>query len=128
MLVKLMGGKDISGGVQLFFESNFELFPEPYLFDIMCDGMYVTCFRQSEYEFLHQKTEYVVEVTQTIGEEEFFKFEHRFDSGSKAETLAELLEANPTVTTALIEVNHFSLNDIPYKGTRVIKVHEQTEF
>lgn len=131
MFTRFLGAKEFGNGrfkdTQLFFEFHSDLDGREHMFDIMCDGFPITCFGQDEYDYSHKKTEYLIEVVQTIGETDYMEYEQSFDSLTQAETLFELLKANQFVTVRLISIDEYTLNGIPYKGTEVMKVQEQTE-
>jgi hypothetical protein len=129
--MKFLGGKEFGNGrfkdSQLFFEFFSEVDGHEHTFGIMCDGMPITCFGQSEYDYSHKETRYLVEVTQTVGETNYIEYEQYFDSLRQAEPLVELLKGNKSVTVRLISIDEYSIDGIPYKGTEIMKVYEQTE-
>ena len=126
MLVNFLGAKEVNGGTQLFFKEYSDLLGEDYIFDVMCDNMPITCFGQSSYDYLYREAKYLVEVTQKVGETVYIQFSQYFSSLNQARTLFELLRVNNSVTVELVTVSEYSLDDIPYKGTIITKVHEQT--
>ena len=122
MLLELVGRGTIATGTKLSF-----LKEDGEHMGVYCDKMPASCFKTGyKYEYEVIDRVYEVEVLQKRGDSLYIEYTMRTEDYCEAKKLFNLLKANNEVEVTLYVAVDYTLDDIPYTGTKVMEVSEQT--